>query len=336
MNENEKKYNTIPTFEPIQTDNSQINNTTQLQSNENIDNGQLSNNIETPIIPINIPQIPNENNNQMTNNDTQLPSNNQTIDNSQVSNNTEQPILPINNIEQLNNNQMINNDIQLPGNNQTVDNSQVSNNNRPIDNNVKPPDNQQSLNNQPINNIQNNNHSQSLTGNNKNKKIFIIIGAIILIFIIFKLLSSGTGGHKNTTGSTKYKDSDVALNCQREEKDSESTKTMYLDFVLNYDDGTTYQAAQFTKYVETHKETLTDDEYKELVDKVRISLYDVDYTKSHIEFDLSTFGFDTVIDRNGNTVEVTGYSVFGAGEKGTNNTKNTLKEEFEEQGYTCK
>jgi hypothetical protein len=335
MNENEKKYNTIPTFEPIQTDNSQINNTTQLQSNENIDNGQLSNNIETPIIPINIPQIPNENNNQMTNNDTQLPSNNQTIDNSQVSNDTEQPILPINNIEQLNNNQMINNDIQLPGNNQTVDNSQVSNNNRPIDN-VKTPDNQQSLNNQPINNIQNNNHSQSLTGNNKNKKIFIIIGAIILIFIIFKLLSSGTGGHKNTTGSTKYKDSDVALNCQREEKDSESTKTMYLDFVLNYDDGTTYQAAQFTKYVETHKETLTDDEYKELVDKVRISLYDVDYTKSHIEFDLSTFGFDTVIDRNGNTVEVTGYSVFGAGEKGTNNTKNTLKEEFEEQGYTCK
>ena len=294
MNENEKKYNTIPTFEPIQTDNSQINNTTQLQSNENIDNGQLSNNIETPIIPINIPQIPNENNNQMTNNDTQLPSNNQTIDN-----------------------------------------SQVSNNNQPIDN-VKTPDNQQSLNNQPINNIQNNNHSQSLTGNNKNKKIFIIIGAIILIFIIFKLLSSGTGGHKNTTGSTKYKDSDVALNCQREEKDSESTKTMYLDFVLNYGDGTTYQAAQFTKYVETHKETLTDDEYKELVDKVRISLYDVDYTKSHIEFDLSTFGFDTVIDRNGNTVEVTGYSVFGAGEKGTNNTKNTLKEEFEEQGYTCK
>ncbi len=335
MNENEKKYNTIPTFEPIQTDNSQINNTTQLQSNENIDNGQLSNNIETPIIPINIPQIPNENNNQMTNNDTQLPSNNQTIDNSQVSNNTEQPILPINNIEQLNNNQMINNDIQLPGNNQTIDNSQVSNNNQPIDN-VKTPDNQQSLNNQPINNIQNNNHSQSLTGNNKNKKIFIIIGAIILMFIIFKLLSSGTGGHKNTTGSTKYKDSDVALNCQREEKDSESTKTMYLDFVLNYGDGTTYQAAQFTKYVETHKETLTDDEYKELVDKVRISLYDVDYTKSHIEFDLSTFGFDTVIDRNGNTVEVTGYSVFGAGEKGTNNTKNTLKEEFEEQGYTCK
>lgn len=328
MNENEKNYNTVPTFQPVQpTDNnqtindSQINNTTQLQSNENIDNSQLSNNIETPIIPINIPQIPNENNNQSINNDIQ--NNNQSIDNNRVSNNIEQPILPINNIEQSNNNQ-------------SIDNNQVSNNNRPIDNNVKTTDNQQSLNNQPINNIQNNNHSQSLTGNNKNKKKFIIIGAIILMFIIFKLLSSGTGGHKNTTGSTKYKDSDVALNCQREEKDSESTKTMYLDFVLNYGDGTSYQAAQFTKYVETHKETLTDDEYKELVDKVRISLYDVDYTKSHIEFDLSAFGFDTVIDRNGNTVEVAGYSVYGAGKKGTNNTKNTLKEEFEEQGYTCK
>ena len=65
-------------------------------------------------------------------------------------------------------------------------------------------------------------------------------------------------------------------------------------------------------------------------------LYDSDCTDSHLELGITSLGFDTVVDRKGNTVEASGYSLMGIGKKATSSDKKEVREQLEKDGYKCK
>ena len=180
--------------------------------------------------------------------------------------------------------------------------------------------------------------------NNKNKYLkyaVIVVGvivAIVGIYFIFTNVIGVGGGHKNTTGLSSYTDSDVGLNCHQTFNNSDNNTDIYMDYIFNKDNHTTV----YMKTIKNYPNGLTDEKYAEFIktfdsyDELKCSSYDEECLKNHHEFPSSGTGFDIVIDRKGNTIEMTNNMITGYGEKVTNKDIRSIKDELKEQGYTCK
>ena len=195
------------------------------------------------------------------------------------------------------------------------------------------PQNDPRMNPIPNQNINNNQYEQEPpVKEKKNKKIFIIIGAAVgLVVLLFILVGLFGGGHKNTTGSNKYKASDVSLNCHYNKDNAE----IYIDVLYNYEN---YQAAMFFKTINTSSTEITDEKYKTYIDQLKSPacvLGDIDCTASHLELGITSFGFDTVIDRSSKSVTATYYTLSGKNVEATSSDKEDVKKELVNQGFEC-
>ncbi len=197
------------------------------------------------------------------------------------------------------------------------------------------------------NQLQNNNTNMNYAsnGNNSGKKnnkiIFIVAGVVIVAIVVILLLlfkgSSKSG--KNTTGSSEYKASDVAFSCSYVSEGENAISTTYTDFIFNYKSSQyTYQLKQYYKMVIEYKKTLTDEKYKEFIKELNsIDCLDAgSCTESHLELSITDFGWDTVVDRKGNKIEVTFNNTFGMGSTASKDDIKDTKASFESEGYTCK
>ena len=82
---------------------------------------------------------------------------------------------------------------------------------------------------------------------------------------------------------------------------------------------------------------LTDEAYKEFVDALNsINCFDSDCTGNHLVLDISSLGYNTIVDRTGNKIVVTSYKPLGLGITATKEDMNVLKDEYEKQGFVCK
>lgn len=86
-----------------------------------------------------------------------------------------------------------------------------------------------------------------------------------------------------------------------------------------------------------YKKTLTDEKYKEFIKELNsIDCLDADScTESHLELSITDFGWDTVVDRKGNKIEVTFNNTFGMGSTASKDDIKETKANFESEGYTC-
>ena len=198
------------------------------------------------------------------------------------------------------------------------------------------------------NQLQNNNTNMNYpsNGNNfgkkNNKIIFIVAGVVVVVAIVVILLflfkgSSKSG--KNTTGSSEYKASDVAFSCSYVSEGENAISTTYTDFIFNYKSSQyTYQLKQYYKMVIEYKKTLTDEKYKEFIKELNsIDCLDAgSCTESHLELSITDFGWDTVVDRKGNKIEVTFNNTYGMGSTASKDDIKDTKASFESEGYTCK
>jgi len=229
-------------------------------------------------------------------------------------------------------------------NNNTVNNNAV---NQYINSSIPNIENNNYINNNDINNLSNNiNINQVSKKNNKNKKLLVIAIVIILIITIFitlKGFSNDLGSAKNTTGLDEYKNSDVDYNCKYESSDEDTKLKIYLDFLYNYEtDGNNgkkylYQLKTYTKVIKEYKNGLTNALYMDFVDSFNSlkCIYPEDCTNNHLELGLTNKGFNTVIDRNGNKIEVTYYAIYGMGIKATKKDMKEIKQQYEQDGYIC-
>ncbi len=160
----------------------------------------------------------------------------------------------------------------------------------------------------------------------------------IILLIILCVLFTGcevAGGHKNTTGSTKYKDSEVGLNCTNTTTTEKATIATNMDFLFNSKGG--YQMEVYTKIVAKYNSTISDEDYKKVVQNVDASqcIWGNDCLKDHLELGITTMGFDTVIDRNGDTVTITSTQLVGSGYKAEQSDIDLAKSSYEAEGFTC-
>lgn len=163
------------------------------------------------------------------------------------------------------------------------------------------------------------------------------IKSLCFIGIICLLLTGCglAGGHKNTTGSTIYTDSDVTLNCTNTNTSENRTLTTYVDVLFNTTRG--YQAEQHFKLVAKYNETISDEKYKEILKEVDASqcLFASDCKDDHLELGLTTLGFNTVVDRNGDTIQITFYKANGQGFKANQTDIDLVKKTYEGENFTC-
>lgn len=190
----------------------------------------------------------------------------------------------------------------------------------------------------PNNDANTNYTSNDLNTNNKNNKtILIIIGVVAVIIILFIFGGKSKSG-KNTTGSSEYNSSDVDFSCSYVSKGDDFTITTYSDFIFNYKSSQyTYQLKQYNKMILGFKNTITDEKYKEFIDDLN-SLDCLDAgscTESHLEFSTTKYGWDTVVDRSSNKIELTFYNLNGKGITATKDDINSTRASFESKGYTC-
>lgn len=189
--------------------------------------------------------------------------------------------------------------------------------------------------------------NNNLNINSKNNKImfivFWVIAVVVIVFLLKGCSGSSLGGGKNTTGSTEYKSSDVDFSCTYVSKSDNLTITTYSDFLFNYKStatsGTqyTYQLKQYNKMILEFKNTLTDEKYKEFIDDLN-SLDCLDSgscTASHLEFSTTKYGWDTVVDRIGNKIEMTYYNLNGMDSTATKDDIKSVKADYESKGYSC-
>lgn len=184
---------------------------------------------------------------------------------------------------------------------------------------------------------------------NNTKLLAIIIGVIVIIVIVIVVALKEFfvfGSNKNTTGSTEYKDSDVDYNCTYEYANEDTKMKVYLDFIFNYksnrEDGNqnNYQLAIYDKMIVEYENGLTDEEYKEFIDSLE-SLECFSYggenkcTESHLELGITSLGWDTIVDRTGDKIEVTYNNVYGLGRTATEEDIRETKEQYASNGYVC-
>lgn len=215
-----------------------------------------------------------------------------------------------------------------------------------------------------IPNLNNNNFYNSNLGNqtkqknnNNNKLIYIVIAIVLFIVLIVLLVIPSNNSsspdsndilpiinsHKNNTGSTEYKGSDVDYNCSFEQENDKNTLKSYSDIIFNYKtkgsngEQYNYQAVIYNKMIIEYKNGLTDEAYKEFVESLEsIFCIDADCTANHLELPLTTLGMDTVVDRNGNKIVITYHNFRGLGATATKEDMKMVKDEYEKQGFVCK
>lgn len=175
--------------------------------------------------------------------------------------------------------------------------------------------------------------------NNKPKTLIIIIGIVGVITI---LLISKSGNilkrHSNTTGLSEYSASDVDLNCVRKKNEKNGSITIYSDFLFNYNTGINYHHKIYNKIVTEYTNGLTEEKYKEFIKSLNSSKCNYDISncmKDHLELELTSLGWDTKVDRIGNTIETTFYEISGSNRTATNNEIKKTKTTYEKAGFSC-
>lgn len=252
--------------------------------------------------------------------------------NNNVMNSTSSSQFDVNNMQQSNNNYIPN------PNNQFINNGMSQNPNNQFNNN--------GMNSTLSSQFNNNSANANNVDPNKskiNKKLIGIIGIIIVVVIVGILLikgfggSSTLGGHKNTTGLSDYKDSDVDNNCVYIGTYDDGKTTIYVDILFNYKSGTNnYQVKTYYKVIEEFSNGLTDKQYEKYVKSLNsINCLLDECTASHLELDVSKFGSDTIVDRKGNRIEITANEPAGMGATATKNDKEEFIKDFKDQGFKC-
>jgi hypothetical protein len=169
--------------------------------------------------------------------------------------------------------------------------------------------------------------------------VLVLVGLFIVVPFVFGFIKGFTGAlsHKNTTGSSKYKDSDVTYNCSYEETTSTGAKAVYnTDLLFNHEG---YQLYAYTKIEVTATKDITDEQYATLVKGANSSkcvLNANECKASHLELGITKYGWDTVIDRSGKKVTITYYGVYGKGYKATKSDEEKSVKTYTDQGYKCK
>ena len=184
--------------------------------------------------------------------------------------------------------------------------------------------------------------------NNKgNIRIIIIVVGLLIIcvgigYFIFKNIGL-SGSHKNTTGLTGYKDSDVTFSCSQSQYDSVGNRniTSYIDVLANKD-GYAYQ--DYTKFVYEYSQytTIPDDAFCKFIkdiggSKVISMSNDCGAYKGQntVDLGLTNSGWDSVLTRSGNTITFTYRSIAAANQKMTRSEITQYKNKLESSGYTC-
>lgn len=161
----------------------------------------------------------------------------------------------------------------------------------------------------------------------KTKYIFVIM--LCALFIT----ACSTGVHKNTTGIGGYKDSDITFNCTYNETTDKGEMETYIDFLFNVDN---YQMKQYSKIVLKYYNGVTDEDYKKIVDDANsLECVTNTCTDPHLELGITDYGWDTVIDRYSDRVEIKYHSISGMGQKATKNDIKDTKKQLEGSGFTC-
>ncbi len=187
--------------------------------------------------------------------------------------------------------------------------------------------------------------------NNVKLLVTIIGGMIVLGIVIFAVLkifniSSVISTHKNTTGLSEYSGLDVDYNCVYEYTKNNDKMKEYSDIIFNYKsdrkDGkqNNYQVKVYSKMILEYGNGLTNSKYKEVIDSFNslecVSLNeDNKCTGDHLELGITESGWNTVVDRIGNKIEITYYNIYGLGQTATEKDKNELIEQYKNKGYIC-
>ena len=111
--------------------------------------------------------------------------------------------------------------------------------------------------------------------------------------------------------------------------------TTYVDVLYNTSRGN--QAEQYFKVVTKYNQPITDEKYKEIVKGIDATkcLFGDDCKDSHLELGLTTLGFDTVINRTTDTIEVTFYKENGKGYTAKQSDKDQVKKTYMDQNFEC-
>ena len=240
-------------------------------------------------------------------------------------------------------------------NNNNFSGKYADSSNQTVNNNVENVNFSSNPNNTNINNQNNlynnqNNIAETSKKNNNVKLLAIMIVVIIIVIVIILIIFNNYsvfGSNNNTTGSTEYKGSDVDFNCTYEYTNGDLKIIVYSDFIFNYKteaesgEENNYQLIRYDKVIVEYENGLTDDEYKDFVDALEATEC-FDYgnedicTESHLELTVTSMGWDTVIDRIGNRIEMTYNNWYGMGRTATSEDIREVKEQYESDGYICK
>lgn len=211
------------------------------------------------------------------------------------------------------NNQFMNNNISNPNNSFTCENS-----------------------NQNLNSVYNNISSTSNKKGNNKILLLVVLLVIIVLVIIFAIFGLNKSGHKNTTGSSKYSDSEVDLNCISDLSEGNKIDIMYVDILSDYEG---YQLVTYFKIVLGYNDgtRITDEKYKKILESSypAVNLSKDDYSKNYIELGATTYGFDTTVTRSENEVVFIANRPAGMGFTATKDDIKLAKETYEKAGFIC-
>lgn len=167
----------------------------------------------------------------------------------------------------------------------------------------------------------------------------IIISAVGSIAVILILKFFVFGVHKNTTGLSNYRATNVDLNCTYSHNEGDTDISMYSDFIYNYQKN--YKLAIYNRMVIKYQNGLTDDKVTEIINKLNNLNCTIDgnndfCVSNRLNFDSSSFGWSYVTDEANNTLTVIFYNYYGFGKKITASDKEQIKTHYKNEGYICK
>ena len=173
------------------------------------------------------------------------------------------------------------------------------------------------------------------------KKLFIFVFATVLVL---GLSGCGKSNDYEGTFSNAYEVSDIDYRCEVTTLENGGEAKDTIDLLFDFKN---YQLKAYHKIVATFKEGLTDEKYEEFVSNLNV-LDCIEFGKtiadkckaSHLEFGSTSLGFDTVVDRKGNSIELLYHQDSGSYSYGHQKLTDSEIEEVLNQlkgsGYTCK
>ncbi len=158
------------------------------------------------------------------------------------------------------------------------------------------------------------------------------ISTLVLLFLITLVITGCKSkdllsSHENTTGSKKYKGSDVAYNCVI--KDSKKGNTN-IDVLFNYDN-----YANVT-YYKKMKKNVSDYDFSTFMKMLLPKCREVACVEKYYELGKTTFGEETAVRRQGNNLIVTSKVVEGKNKKLTKAEQDKFIKELKKDGAECK